>query len=555
MEESDTSEVESPPVQGFRVLLPALLAGTAALILFYLSSAPTITWIHDSQDSGELAACAFTGGIPHPTGYPLYMMLGWLATHVMSWLEPGRAMVMLSVLSGALAAGIIARTSSLAIRLVWRKNEVSPAMAGWCGAAAGAYAAINPLIWSQSVVCEVYSLAILLQALVWYFLVMHLECCEREDTAGSQGKLYCLWFSIGLVIAHHLAGAGILLPVIIILLMCRNGQPIKNLLKAVLAVIPGLLMYLYIPVRSVANPVLDWGNPENIRNFLQHVSGHQYQDLIFGVTWVEFIRRVDTFRAGDYWGILAMILFFTGLFAFLIRPKRCPARALPIGIAVYMVWVFMFASAYLVTDFEIFYYPLAVMVAVAIGPGIVLPAMWLARVHRLLPWILYLVLILTLVTTMNHRWVDIDSSNPELNSAGTFTYRALSELPDDSLIIAGTDGHLFSLMYGITCGITHPVTGERIPPREDMDLVGSRWVLRDWFRENVHVRYGADGSLQFNSDNYELLPALRDLIDQNLDHRPVYVDGSVLAMLRAGPGTYEVSPTLALFRIVPEQDQ
>jgi hypothetical protein len=246
---------------------------------------------------------------------------------------------------------------------------------------------------------------------------------------------------------------------------------------------------------------------------------------------------------------MAIILFYTGLAAFLLRPKRCPARILPIVLIVYMLWVFVFASGYLVTDYEIFYYPLAVVVAITIGPGVVLPARFLGRVHRHLPLVLYLVIVLMMGVTVGNRMVDMDCSNPELNSAGTFTFRALSELPPDALIIAGSDGHLFSLMYGIECGIRHPVLGDRIPRRSDMDIVGSRWVLREWFRENIRERYGDNGRLRFNTDHREFAPALRDLVDQNLPYRPVYVDGDTLQLLRGDPLNYDISPAIPLFLI------
>ena len=42
--------------------------------------APSITWRHDGADGGDLIAAAYTLGIPHPTGYPLYVLLARLFT-------------------------------------------------------------------------------------------------------------------------------------------------------------------------------------------------------------------------------------------------------------------------------------------------------------------------------------------------------------------------------------------------------------------------------------------------------------------------------------------
>jgi len=518
-------------------------------LLYYITSAPTITWIHESQDSGELSACASTLGISHPTGYPLYMLIGWVHIHITPWLEPARSMVLFSVVTSAVAMGVIARGASAAIRLAWGKEAVSDVAAGWWGALAAIFCVINPLTWSQAVVCEVYSLALLLQALVWLYLIKYIQQADSGNERGKLKALLTVGFIFGLVLSHHLVGGSVILAVAIILIACPPKKPVMTLLKAGLMAIPGLLLYLYLPIRSMVNPRLDWGNPENVTNFINHVTGLQYRMLVMGVTWEEFSRRVGTLRWEEYWGILPVVLFLAGLVAYVSRPKGSATKALPLAFMLYITWVIVFACGYMVSDYEVFLYPLTAVIALGTGPGFVLLSKWLGRVHKYLPSLVVIVALITVIGAVNGRYVDMDASNPELNSAGTFAYRALSEVPDGSLIIAATDGHLFSLMYGINCGITHPVTGVHAGPRKDVDLVGYTWVMRDWFRENVRDRFGEDGRLRFNPSSREIDIALGELVDQNMDHRPVYVDGMVLRMLQGGPGKYEVSPTIALFQI------
>src|SRR5947209_3168354 len=57
----------------------ALAAGLAvffgALLLYLATLAPTISWRNDGGDSAELTAAAYWFGVPHPTGYPLFMLL------------------------------------------------------------------------------------------------------------------------------------------------------------------------------------------------------------------------------------------------------------------------------------------------------------------------------------------------------------------------------------------------------------------------------------------------------------------------------------------------
>ncbi|MER3458900.1 MAG: hypothetical protein C4309_10005, partial [Chloroflexota bacterium] len=65
---------------GVKAWEPAALAGILALGIYARTLAPTISWAHASGDGGDLIAAVYTGGVPHPTGYPTYLLLGSLFT-------------------------------------------------------------------------------------------------------------------------------------------------------------------------------------------------------------------------------------------------------------------------------------------------------------------------------------------------------------------------------------------------------------------------------------------------------------------------------------------
>ena len=47
--------------------------------LVYLATlAPDITWAYQGTDGGDLITAAYTLGVPHPSGYPTYVLMGWL---------------------------------------------------------------------------------------------------------------------------------------------------------------------------------------------------------------------------------------------------------------------------------------------------------------------------------------------------------------------------------------------------------------------------------------------------------------------------------------------
>ncbi len=68
-------------------------------------------------DAGELMAMACSGGIPHPPGYPLLMMLGRLWLFVCpTWGSPAWRLSLLSAIFSSASSGLIAYTASLCCR-------------------------------------------------------------------------------------------------------------------------------------------------------------------------------------------------------------------------------------------------------------------------------------------------------------------------------------------------------------------------------------------------------------------------------------------------------
>ncbi|MDQ2806101.1 MAG: DUF2723 domain-containing protein [Chloroflexota bacterium] len=94
-------------------ILPALLPAAGAVVLYGLTLSPTINFL----DSGELTTVAWTAGIAHPPGYPLYTLISSAFIHL-PFGEPAWRMNLLSALFGALAVGLFYRLVAM--------NDLSP---------------------------------------------------------------------------------------------------------------------------------------------------------------------------------------------------------------------------------------------------------------------------------------------------------------------------------------------------------------------------------------------------------------------------------------------
>jgi hypothetical protein len=92
---SDTAPTAPP-----RVL--ALLPGGLAFVLYLVTCSPTINF----TDSGELITVAWTAGIAHPSGYPLYTLIGTAFSHLPFGDNPAWRMNVLSALFAAAAVSM-----------------------------------------------------------------------------------------------------------------------------------------------------------------------------------------------------------------------------------------------------------------------------------------------------------------------------------------------------------------------------------------------------------------------------------------------------------------
>lgn len=127
-----------------------------SLALYLQALAPSVATLFD--DSLEFPLASYRLAIIHPTGYPLYTLLGKLFTLV-SWGNAAWAVNLLSAVAGALAVALVYLVArELAARRL-------PALLG------AVALAVSPVFWSQAVVAEVYTLhSVFVAALLWLVL-------------------------------------------------------------------------------------------------------------------------------------------------------------------------------------------------------------------------------------------------------------------------------------------------------------------------------------------------------------------------------------------------
>ena len=262
-----------------------ILVSCIALTVYILTLAPTVTFI----DSGELTAVCATLGIAHPTGYPLYTLLGRLI--ILLPLGSNKAF-QLNFMSALFASFAVFLMYNLMLHLQsnirWRRRErtrTRTSLFSFCTAAVSALLlGFSKTFWSQALVTEVYSLHTLFILSVMLCLI---KAPDRSDNYFDKKKSIQLYFFFaflfGLCMTNHMTLI-VLAPACLYLLITREGMK-RLFVHAFKILIPGfflgLSVYLCLPLRSVVQPILDWGNPETVGNLFRHLSGKQYQVWMF----------------------------------------------------------------------------------------------------------------------------------------------------------------------------------------------------------------------------------------------------------------------------------
>lgn len=193
--------------------LPSLVARYPRLLLFIavflavftlytLTLAPGVV----GGDAGEHQLAVPLLGIPHTTGYPLYVLVGKLWTLLLPIGSVAWRMNLFSALGGALAAAITTLITYHLTFYVLRFTHHSPLTTchSWPGALiAGLALAFGLTLWQWSTISGVRSFNIFFFALMtWLAVIWQQQRRQGQDQAAAR-TLGWLAVTVGLSLAHH----------------------------------------------------------------------------------------------------------------------------------------------------------------------------------------------------------------------------------------------------------------------------------------------------------------------------------------------------------------
>ncbi len=278
--------------------------------------------------------------VAHPTGYPLYVLLGKLFT----LLPLGNVAWRVNLASAVFATAAVLVLYAIILRLTGR----------WLPALLAALAlAFSFTFWSQAIVAEVYALHNLLVAIILWLLLGRPEARRWQAT----------FFLVGLSLTNHLTTALLLPAVALALLWDRPRLSLKDWLVAGGLLLLGLSVYLFIPLRWPALNQGEWMSP---RDFFVYISGGQFHGAL----------RLDGWRDPVRWGIVGRLLREpfgwiglglapVGVVRLAVRHRRTLALT---GVT-FLAFV-LYGLDYYVPDISVFLLPAHLILALWIGAGI-----------------------------------------------------------------------------------------------------------------------------------------------------------------------------------------
>ena len=376
-------------------------------------------------DSAELATGVFTQGIVHPSGYPLYLLIGKLFTFL-----PFRDIAYRLNLMSAVFASLTV------VMLYWvMENITENRFAAWVSAL---LFAISNYFWQMALIAEVYTPFMA-------FLAGDILILSLWRKNGD--KKYLLAFSLlfGLTLTIH-TSAVLFIPAFAWLILRTphwNNSTWKIVGKMFIFFLIGLIPFAYLLLRANASPAIDYSkiysgvDLTTISGLWWMISGEAYAFFAFAYTWVEIpgeLIRFIIFLWRNYFGI-GVIVGVIGI-VWLWRKDLAGSIGL---LFVFFANVIFYAN-YRVIDKDTMFLPAYAMWAVFIAGGLTaiynfidqstrqyLNGFWLMKLVKI-----FYVGLVFLGLGLNWRWVDMS----KVDNYSMFAEEMMALAVPQSVVIA-----------------------------------------------------------------------------------------------------------------------
>lgn len=469
-----------------------LLTSLFVFIIYIITSAPSVVQI----DSGELAAVQATLGIAHPTGYPLFTMIGYLFSLIPLPMTKIFQLNILAAIYCSAAIGVFTYTikfcldnlSSFKKKQPVRKEsskkekkkskdknektekpaEIPENLKLLTAVLGGLILAFSRTFWFQSTSVEVYSLHLTLITLIILFL-LKAYVSSLENDKLINWLVFSFFLALGFT--NHLTTI-LILPGVAYLYFSRygfNSKSFKRLAIMILFFIPILvLIYSYLPIRASQNPLLDWGNPVDWERIYRHVTGKQYQVWLFTSfdSAGKQLNHFFTILPEEFYAELA--LAFIGLFVSFFKARK---------LFLFMLITFLFAVLYSINydihDIDSYFLLAFIMIAFFAAFGI-LKILEMKSLQKN-----YALILISFLIAIQFYFNFINVNQSGVYTFEDYTKATLNGVPKNSIVFS------YQWDYFISASNYFQFVEDY---RRDVTVIDKELLRRSWYYNQINTR-------------------------------------------------------------------
>ncbi len=234
----------------------ALFVFLISELVYVLTMAPTFSF----WDCGEFVAVAYTLGVPHPPGTPIFTVLGRLFTMI-PFGDIGARVNFISTLFSALTVMI---TYLVIIRFICIYRQTPPddwslaeKISAYSAGVIGAFAlAFSDSFWFNAVEAEVYAMSMFFNSVVIWLI---LKWYEVADEAGNEKWLLLIAYAFGLALGVHLQALLAFFAITLVYYYKRYEISVGSFV-GLIVVSSGLFLVIYPGiVKGLPALMRDWG--------------------------------------------------------------------------------------------------------------------------------------------------------------------------------------------------------------------------------------------------------------------------------------------------------
>ncbi|MDD2900172.1 MAG: DUF2723 domain-containing protein [Desulfuromonadaceae bacterium] len=496
-----------------------VLSFVVPFAIYMITLAPSVTFF----DSGEFLTATASLGSAHSPGYPLFLMYAKLFT----WVPLGNIAFRMNVataVSSSLACMVVYLLTTLLLKkeTLLQDERFNLTAIKSAGLAAAVSFGVTPRLWLQSNHDKPYPLLAFISAIIFYLL---LQWQEQYRTGRERPSfIYVCTFLAGLAMGVHQTIV-LLLPawfLMIVLTDWRMITRIKELILTTAFALFGFSVHLYLPLRALSNPLLNWGDSKTLDQFLWHFlrKGYPTEPPVrnLALLWAQ----IQAFNIPREFTWLGAVLTIIGLVS-LWKKNRTVFIAYIVSVAVFLLVI----AGYFNTPFDMiflteeFFTPLYLLTAITIGVGLFTLLNYATHAARLperigLP--VYGVVAVMFFTLPSALCAVNYFENDQHNNYIAFDYasNSLRSLPQNAIMFTWGDSGAFPLWY--LQGV------ERM--REDVDLPHTPHLVFNWYLDSMPRLFKDTNLRKFDITSFGPETALRVAITENIGIRPVYIDFS-----------------------------